>query len=523
MKKRNLLRLIPFAAFALTAGCSAPANVTTQPQAKVSEWPKGVSYEIFVQSFCDSDNDGIGDIKGMTSKLDYLDELGVEAVWLMPINPSPSYHKYDVTDYYAIHPDYGTIEDFKAFIAEAHKRGIKVVMDLVINHSGSDHPWFKAAADPKSPYRDYYVWAHKSDPRTTGEGKTTGADSYNTRHWHEVKGDEYKYFGYFWGGMPDLNFDNPKLREEIYKVGRYWLKEIGVDGFRLDAARHIFPNEREQDNHGFWQEFKAEMQKAKPDVYLVGEVWAEAETVAPYTKGLPALFNFEMSWAILRALKNGYGDTLAVKHAEIIDLYNKQNPDFIDATILSNHDQNRIMSEVGGDMNKAKLAAALLLTLPGSPYIYYGEEIGMKGKKPDEEIREPFLWDVKANDECRTTWMTPKNSTEQTVAPVAVQEQDQASILNHYKSLIKLRNNSAALTYGTIEPVTLENKAISAFVRAHEGESVLVLHNLSGSSVTINLPAEVQNYKTTTFQLNNAEKVNKSVVLPAYSSLVLNK
>lgn len=147
----------------------------------------------------------------------------------------------------------------------------------------------------------------------------------------------------------------------------------------------------------------------------------------------------------------------------------------------------------------------------------------MKGKKPDEEIREPFLWDVKANDECRTTWMTPKNSTEQTVAPVAVQEQDQASILNHYKSLIKLRNNSAALTYGTIEPVTLENKAISAFVRAHQGESVLVLHNLSGSSATINLPTEVQNYKTTTFQLNNAEKVNKSVVLPAYSSLVLKK
>lgn len=524
MKKLNLRHLLPIAALVAAAGCSTPEKVASQPEAKISEWPKGVSYEIFVQSFCDSDNNGIGDIKGMTSKLDYLDDLGVEAIWLMPINPSPSYHKYDVTDYYGIHPDYGTMEDFKEFMAEAHKRGIKVVMDLVINHSGSDHPWFKAASsDPKSPYRDYYVWAHNTDPRTRGEGKTTGADSYNTRHWHAVEGDDYKYFGYFWGGMPDLNFDNQKLREEIYKVGRYWLNEIGVDGFRLDAARHIFPNEREQDNHGFWQEFKAEMQKAKPDVYLVGEVWAEAETVAPYTKGLPALFNFEMSWAILRALKNGNGDSLAIKHAEVIDLYKKHNPDFIDATILSNHDQNRIMSEVGGDMQKAKLAAALLFTLPGSPYIYYGEEIGMKGKKPDEEIREPFLWDVKEKDECRTSWMTPKNSTEQTVAPVAVQKADKGSILNHYKSLISLRNSSKPLTYGTIEPVTLDNKAISAFTRTHEGESVLVLHNLSGTAATVTLPATVENYSSSIFQNNNAKLEKKIVLLPAYSTLVLRK
>ncbi len=524
MKKISLLHWIPAAALALAAGCSSPSKLKDQPEAKVSEWPRGVSYEIFVQSFCDSDNNGIGDIKGMTSKLDYLDELGIEAVWLMPMSPSPSYHKYDVTDYYGIHPDYGTMDDFKEFVKEAHKRDIKVVIDLVLNHSGSDHPWFKEAAkDPKSPYRDYYVWAHKDDPKTKGEGKTTGADSYNVNHWHSVEGSDYKYFGYFWGGMPDLNFDNPKLREETYKIGRYWLKDIGVDGFRLDAARHIFPDDREKDNHQFWEEFRSEMQKVKKDVYLVGEVWAEAETVAPYTKGLPALFNFEMSWAILKALNNGRGDSLAIKHAQVVDLYKKTNPDFIDATILSNHDQNRIMSEVNGDMNKAKLAAALLLTLPGSPYLYYGEEIGMKGKKPDEEIREPFLWDVEAKDDCRTSWMTPKNSTEQAVRPVAVQAADKNSLLNHYKTLIRLRNNSKALTYGEIEPIKLENKAVSAFLRSHKDESVLVLHNLSGTVTSIELPESLGDHKAVIFQNNDAKLAKNKVQLPAYSTLVLKK
>ncbi|MBC5772751.1 alpha-glucosidase C-terminal domain-containing protein [Pontibacter sp. KCTC 32443] len=522
MKKLNLHRLLPITALCVAAACSAPVKTTTQPEAKASEWPRGVSYEIFVQSFCDSDNDGIGDIKGMTSKLDYLDELGVEAVWLMPISPSPSYHKYDVTDYYAIHPNYGTMDDFKAFLAEAHKRGIKVVVDLVLNHSGNGHPWFKeAAANPNSPYRDYYVWAHKDDPKTKGEGKTTGADSFNVNHWHSVPGSDYKYFGYFWGGMPDLNFDNPKLREETYKIGRYWLQEIGVDGFRLDAARHIFPDDREEDNHKFWEEFITEMRKVKPDVYLVGEVWAEAKTVAPYTKGLPALFNFEMSWAILKALQQGQGDSLAIKHANILDIYDDVNPDFVDATILSNHDQNRIMSEVNGDMNKAKLAAALLFTLPGSPYIYYGEEIGMKGKKPDEQIREPFLWDVQEKDECRTSWMVPVNSTEQTVTPVAVQASDKASILNHYKTLISLRNNSRALTYGKIEPVRLDNKAISAFTRSHAGETVLVLHNVSGTAASISLPANLANYKKTLFTNNNAVLDKNTIQLPAYSTIIL--
>ena len=513
-----LLLLLPY-----LSSCSNTATVSTEPT-NVSSWPRGVTYEIFVQSFCDSDGDGIGDIKGMTAKLDYLQDLGVEGIWLMPMNPSPSYHKYDVTDYYGIHPDYGTLDDFKEFIRQAHSRNIKVVMDMVLNHSGVDHPWFQEAMrDKNSKYRDYYVWAHHDDPQTKGEGKIIAGDSDNVNRWHKVQGSDYLYYGYFYGGMPDLNFDNPALKEEVYKIGRFWLTDVGVDGFRLDAARHIFPDDRPEDNHQWWVDFKKEMQKVKPDVYLVGEVWAPADVVAPYTKGLPALFNFEMSWAILEALNSGKGDLLAIKHATIMDFYNKVNPAFIDATILSNHDQNRIMSELNGNTSKAKMAAALLFTLPGSPYIYYGEEIGMRGKKPDELIREPFLWDVKAQDLCRTTWVTPKHSTEAVVAPAAVQARQENSMLNHYRNFISLRNNSKALTYGGLKPVQLNNPGISAFERTHEGESLLVLHNLSGTEVNLALPVNLKEYKTARFQHNGAGLATGKVQLPAYSTLILQK
>lgn len=520
MKKLNLLHLVLAVYFLLSGGY--PELV--QAQQKVSKWPRGVTYEIFVQAFVDSNNDGIGDIKGMTSKLDYLQNLGVEGIWLMPMNPSPSYHKYDVTDYYGIHPDYGTMADFKNFIQEAHKRNIKVVMDMVINHSSSQHPWFKdAAKNPNSPYRDYYVWTHKDDPQTQSAGRPTGADSDNTRHWHKVAGSDYLYYGYFYDGMPDLNFDSPKLREEMFKVGRFWLTEVGVDGFRLDAARHIFPDERPHDNHQWWIYFRNEMLKAKKDVYLVGEVWAPADIVAPYMKGLPALFNFDMGFAITKVVNEEKAGDLVSNHKKIRDFYQTINPDYVDAIFLTNHDQNRIMSAVNNDVNKAKMAAALLLTLPGSPYLYYGEEIGMTGKKPDEYIREPFLWDVKAKDKSRTTWVKPRHTTDETVKPVAVQIKDKNSIYNHYKTFLNLRNTSKALTYGELEPINLNNEKVSAFVRSQENESLLVLHNLSNAAVTLNLPDNLREYNKIQFK-NKEAKVNKQeVLIPAYSSLILKK
>jgi alpha-amylase len=522
MKKLPLNHFLTVIALAL---CVVGSSFTSYGQSnKASKWPRGITYEIFVQSFADSNGDGIGDIKGMTSKLDYLKDLGVEGVWLMPINPSPSYHKYDVTDYYGIHPDYGTMADFKEFVKEAHKRNINVVMDMVINHSSDKHPWFiDAAKNENSPYREYYVWTHKSDPQANKEGKPTGADSDNTRHWHKVNGSDYLYYGYFYSGMPDLNFDSPKLRNEIFKIGNFWLKEIGVDGFRLDAARHIFPDERPYDNHRWWEYFRSEMLKAKPDAYLVGEVWAPSDIVAPYMKGLPALFNFEMSWDILKALNQAKGDSLAIKHAKITNFYKSVNPEFIDATILSNHDQNRIMSELNGDKNKAKVAASILLTLPGSPYLYYGEELGMTGKKPDPNIREPFLWDADAKDKSRTKWMKPAYVTEKTVTPAASQIKDKNSLYNHYKQFIKLRNNSQALTYGDLVPVILGVPALSAFTRTHAQEALLVVHNLSDKQVSVALPENVQAFKKVHYATGKVKLNNNSITIPAYSTVLLKK
>ncbi|HZG75933.1 MAG TPA: alpha-amylase family glycosyl hydrolase, partial [Paenibacillus sp.] len=199
-------------AAALLAGCAGPGAV--------EEPPSRVYYEIFVRSFYDTNGDGVGDLNGVTAKLDYLEELGVEGIWLMPVNASPSYHGYDVTDYYAIHPDYGTLDDMKALLEEAEKRGIRVLMDLVVNHTSVQHPWFvDAASGPDAAKRDWYVWADESDNvndlSATGGGKA----------WHPKSGGHY--LGAFWDGMPDLNFDNPEVREEMKKVGAYWL-DLGV-------------------------------------------------------------------------------------------------------------------------------------------------------------------------------------------------------------------------------------------------------------------------------------------------------
>ena len=196
----------------LIAGCESKEKRDT------AAWPYGVKYEVFVLSFADGNGDGKGDFKGLTSKLDYLQDLGVNGIWLMPIMNSPSYHKYDVTDYKSINPEYGTIDEFKKFVEEAHSRNIKVVVDLILNHTGSDHPWFQSAIKGKdSPYRDYYVWANKDSIRQQISKKTTSFDSDNIRQWHAVNGDTLSehYYGFFWRGMPDLNFDNQKVRDEF--------------------------------------------------------------------------------------------------------------------------------------------------------------------------------------------------------------------------------------------------------------------------------------------------------------------
>lgn len=501
--------------------------IACQPQPKrVAQWPHGVNYEIFVRAFADGNGDGIGDLKGLTSKLDYLEELGIGGVWLMPIMKSPTYHKYDVVDYKSIDPEYGTPDDFKTFVKEAHQRGIRVLVDLILNHTGSDHPWFRAALkDPQGPYRDYYVWADKDSVADQIAKKEVQLDSDNITQWHAPNGDSAAehYYGYFWGGMPDLNFDNPRVREEFVEIGRYWLQEMNVDGFRLDAAKHIYPTDRAPDNHAFWVWFRTEMQKLKKDVYLVGEVYTEGapHEVAPYLKGLPALFNFELGISIIRTVNAGF-DTLGLvnKYKSIVGLYTEASGgDYIDATFIRNHDQNRTLSELGGNVDKARVAAAIQLTFPGTPYIYYGEEIGMLGKKPDEFIREPFLWDEGGKSPVETRWEVPHYSTDQTVVPFARQKGDPNSLFEFYRELIALRNAHPVLTYGTLEEPGISIGEVVSYVRAFEGEQLLVMNNVSDVEVTFALPP---GFSEIIYDSRKAAvKRENEIQLPAWGTIIL--
>jgi glycosidase len=500
------------------------------------KWPYGAKYEVFVMSFADGDGNGKGDFKGLTEKIDYFKDLGVNGLWLMPIMPSDTYHKYHVIDYKNIDPDFGTLDDFKKFVEEAHKRNIRIITDFVINHTGNNHPWFLEAQKGKdNPYRNYYVWAKKDSIRGQIFKKAKSYDSDNIRKWHPVKGDTLseQYYGYFNGLCPDLNLDNPKVKEEIVDIAKFWLNEVKVDGFRLDAARHIFPDDRAEDNHAFWVWFKNEMEKIKPDVYLVGEVWSNSKVVAPYLKGLPSLFNFDLGYAITHVAATGK-DTihLVQQYKDIRDFYKSITTDYLDATFVKNHDQTRILTELKGDVNKAKMAAAILFTMPGTPYIYYGEEIGMLGDKlstyqdqfgPDAFVREPFVWDADKKDKTQTAWEEARYSTDKTVVPFAKQKDDPESLYNFYKNLIHYRNSSPALTYGDIDGAGININEVVSFIRKHENSEVLVLHNVSDVEVTINLKENNSRFDKIDFDTKHGDvsMQNGELKIPSYTTVIL--
>jgi len=490
-------------------------------------FPYGVKYEVFVMAFADSNGDGKGDLKGLTQKIDYFSELGVNGLWLMPIMPSNTYHKYHVIDYKGIDPEYGTIDDFKTFIKEAHARSIKVISDYIINHTGDDHPWFIEAKKGKdNPYRDYYVWASKDSVEALQKIEAAGPDTDNVQKWHEVEGDASGelYYGYFNGQTPDLNFDNPKVRQEIYDAAKFWLIDVGVDGFRLDAAKHIYPNNRATDNHLMWEEFRAEILKIKPDAYLVGEVWSDSKIVAPYLKGLPSLFNFDMGYFITDVVKTGKDSIgLVKKYKEISDYYSSITPEFLDATFIKNHDQVRILSELEGNIEKAKLAAGILFTLPGTPYIYQGEEIGMIGLKEDMDRgqRESFIWAEEGKDPLQSNWYAARFSTDKTVVPFSKQKDDTNSIYNYYKKFIYYRNGNAELTQGSIEDAGLGIKEIVSFTRMFKGKESFVLHNVSDVEITTDLTEKFKVFKAIDFETKGGSLRDGTLTIPAYGSIIL--
>ncbi|CAN5437551.1 alpha-amylase family glycosyl hydrolase [soil metagenome] len=434
-------------------------------------------YSLYVRSFADTNGDGIGDLRGVIEKLEYLQALGIEGIWLLPIHPSPSYHKYDVVDYRGIDPEYGTMDDFDELLNKAHQIGIKIIIDLVVNHTSEQHPWFKEAIKSRDSYfRNWYVW------------KIVNAIPVDDlKNWYDPMDgprDEF-YYGLFWSGMPDLNFDHPPVRNEIREIATFWLNK-GIDGFRLDAAMHIFPPGRETDNYLWWQEFRAHVESINPEAVLIGEITASCGNIAPYLKnGLHAAFNFELAEHILQVVITEHQDCLADWLKGIHNYYQEIDAHSFDAIFLSNHDQDRVASRLHHDSRKIKLAAAILLTLPGQPFLYYGEELGMGGMKPDEHIREPFPWDESNKDPLQTHWINSEYSNAQHTDDLMEQLQDPSSIFNHYCLLIAVRKSNSVLTKGEIGLVNCNETSVLMFTREYQGEKILILHNLLSTDVLL--------------------------------------
>lgn len=440
-------------------------------------WNDAVFYEVFVRSFYDKSGDGKGDFKGLTEKLDYLNDgdpntttdLGVTGIWLMPISSSPSYHGYDVTNYKSVESDYGTKQDFHDFIEAAHARGIKVIIDFVMNHSSSQHLWFQKSAANDPHYRNFYRWS-------TTDGAYNGPWGQDV--WHRHSTSNY-FYGLFWSGMPDLNYEYQPVKDSLFSAASYWLDEMNVDGFRCDAVKYIYENGGQLENlsstYSFWRDFRSHIKDVKPNAMAVGEAWDATSVILNYSQGdgFDFCFEFNLAEAIIQTMNTG-NTSLLYNTAHYIY---QQYPYLQFATFLSNHDQNRIIETLGNDIGKNKLAAALYLTLPGIPFLYYGEELGMKGVKPDEDIRKPMQWSAASNAgfSTSTPWRAV-NSNYATVNVVA-QQNDSSSLLNWYKKLISLRSSEASLRKGEYIEVLSTSSEVFAFMRTHENDPVLVVVN----------------------------------------------
>jgi len=448
-------------------------------------------YEIFVYSFCDSNGDGIGDLQGVISKLDYLQELGITGIWLMPVNPSQSYHKYDVADYYEIDPAYGTLADMDALLAACEQRGIKVIMDLVLNHTADNHEWFLTAAEylrnlpegaepnaQECPYVDYYTFQQEA-----------------AVNFHAVPNSNWYYEGKFSPNMPDLNLGNPNVRADIEAIMRYWL-EKGVHGFRLDAVKEFYSGNTPA-NVEVLSWIQQTASSIKEDVYLVGEAWEGFGALTSYYEsGLTSFFDFPFATGagkvieVVRGAGNpskvsGFATALEKAH----NAYSEKNPNYIDAPFLSNHDVGRITGFVTRDELKTKMAGAMNILMSGGCFIYYGEEIGMIGSVDnDESKRAPMYWNAARDNGTTNPPANCQLPDEYTFGSLEEQQNDDGSVYNYYRQVIAIRNAMPVIARGISTAETdLNVNCISAFRKTWNEESCIVLLNINTEAATVDL------------------------------------
>ncbi len=448
-------------------------------------WNDRVFYEVFVRSFSDSNGDGIGDLQGLINKLDYLQSLGVNGLWLMPIAESPSIHGYDAIDYRKVEPAYGTNDDFKKLITEAHRRGIVVIVDMVLNHTSNLNPWFLSAANPGSPYENWYIWS----PTNPGY-----KSPWNTQVWDQMQPSlspmrAYNtlndfYYALFSPTQPDLNYRNGAVTLEMYDILRFWLQDMQVDGFRLDAVRHLIEEGSVQANtpetHAWLQGFYRYVHTVSPQALTVGEIWDKTDQIVPYVGDqVDIAFEFNIPEAMLNSIDSGDRQPLDNTWQKVLLSY----ADGQYATFLSNHDQTRIMTALQNNPDKARLAAILLLSMPGVPFIYYGEEIGMTGALPDINVRTPMQWDGATNAGFTSGKPWYPVNPDYFKVNVASEAADRGSLFTLYQNLIQQRLKRPALLGGNTVFVESNLPQVYSMLRSTPTESVLLVANLSDKPV----------------------------------------
>lgn len=492
-------RIITLLISCLLIGCGPQTEELVAPETN------SIVYEIYVGGFNDSDGDGMGDLKGVTQKLDYIRSLGATSIWLMPIHQSNTYHKYDVIDYQSIDSQYGTLEDFDELITEMKKRDMELILDLVLNHSSANHPWFLEAKEAQingtcdaSDKCDYY---HFSNTPQAGFTKLA---------------DEVYYESVFWDQMPDLNLKNPSVRKEFEAIIKFWLDK-GVGGFRLDATTH-FERENVESNVEVLSWINNTVKNIKPDAYIVGEAWTSNSIVQKmYESNVDSFFNFDLSQndgSIVKSINNSWGHDLALIkaiHDETIQTY---NPQAIDAIFLSNHDNNRSAGYLSVSEEKQKLAAAVYMLMPGNVYIYYGEEVGMLGSGKDENKRLAMPW----FDDSSKNANNPSGSDYKQDQPLSVEKalDDKDSLLYYYRKLGALRNKYPSISRSGIKAIETGNRNVYLM----EHDDLYVIHNFSNNSQTVSFSSKISDIVTVNGTLKHD---GGSLILEPYASAILLK
>lgn len=487
-------------------------------------------YEVFVYSFCDSNGDGIGDLQGVISKLDYLQDLGINGIWLMPIHPSDSYHKYDVDDYYEIDPQYGTMADFDALMAECNQRGIKVILDLVVNHCGDNNPWFQEAVE-------YLQWLDPWEEPNAEDCKYFGYFNFSQEEqngYHKVPGTFWYYEGQFSSEMPDLNWANEDMRADVKAVMEFWLNK-GVGGFRVDAAKEFYSKATNKNVEVLsWLQQTAT--SIKSDAYMVAEVWEYAfTTIGDYYKsGFTSIFNYHYGndTGKLCQILNSRGNAAMVADwattmEKVTNHYAKRNPDYIDAPFLSNHDVGRIYGFVKGDPLRVKMAGAMNILMSGSVFIYYGEELGMPGSGNDPSKRAPMYWNSDRNN--GTTDLPPGCSLPDEGYPLGSfeeQKEDGSSVYNYYREVIAIRNALPVISHGKVTVETdLNKECVSAMRKTWNDQECIILMNIDDdeAGTTVDLSA-YSDWKMVAGLSANGEPISMdgtSLTMPAYGIAIL--